>query len=155
MTNIKELVSKHGLELPLSPVPVGNYKATVVVGNLLYISGQLPIKNGDFMYIGQLGKEISTEQGKEAAQLCALNILSQIEDRLTIKELQKIVKVEGYINAIDSFKEHAEVLNGASDLLSKVLGDKSGHIRTVVGCSSLPKGVAVEISAIVEIIEPY
>ena len=107
------------------------------------------------MYIGQLGKEISTEQGKEAAQLCALNILSQIEDRLTIKELQKIVKVEGYINAIDSFKEHAEVLNGASDLLSKVLGDKSGHIRTVVGGSSLPKGVAVEISAIVEIIEPY
>lgn len=150
MTDIKNLVSEHGLELPQAPVPVGRYKATVIAGNLLYISGQLPIKNGKIIYRGRLGKELSMEQGKEAAQLCALNILSQIEVQLAHRKLKQIIKVEGYINAIDSFEEHAEVLNGASDLFAKILGDKSGHIRTVVGCTSLPKGVAVEISAIAE-----
>lgn len=88
----------------------------------------------------------------EVAELCALNALSQIEKNTINQPLKQIVKVEGYINAFESFEQHAQVLNGASDLLACVLGESAGHIRTVVGCTSLPLGVPVEISIIAELV---
>tara|TARA_R110001583_G_C5558229_1_gene400954 strand:- start:286 stop:741 length:456 start_codon:yes stop_codon:yes gene_type:complete len=149
--SIRNLVENNGLVLPQAPMPVGNYVATLNAGNLLFISGQLPIINGELVYTGQLGKELTTQLGKMAAELCALNLLSQIENSLGTRKLKSVVKIEGYINARESFTDHAEVLNGASDLISTILTDKSGHIRTVVGCTSLPMNAAVEISAIVEL----
>ncbi len=156
MLNIRQLVSDAGLTLPQAPGPVGNYQATISTDNLLFISGQLPLSNGELIYTGALGQDLTAEEGKSAAELCALNLLSQLdqalEDRaLEDRALKSIVKVEGYINACESFTEHAAVLNGASDLLFNVLGDKAGHIRTVIGCSSLPMNAAVEVSIIAEL----
>ena len=151
MMNIEKLVKDNGLTLPQAPEPVGNYLATLSTGNLLFISGQIPIWNGELLYKGSLGKELTTEQGQSAAQICALNLLSQIEKVLGQRKLKTFIKIEGYINACESFTDHAEVLNGASDLLFNIFGDKSAHTRTVVGCTSLPLNASVEISAIVEL----
>lgn len=151
MINITNRLRKLNFDLLNAPEPVGNYKATLLSGNLLYISGQLPIIDGKVMYKGQLGKTLTVEEGIKAAELCALNALSQLEKSAVNKSLKQIVKVEGYINASKSFEEHAQVLNGASDLFANVLGESAGHIRTVVGCTSLPLGVPVEISIIAEL----
>ncbi|MGB0834418.1 MAG: RidA family protein [Psychrobium sp.] len=150
MSNEIAKLATLNLKLPAPPQPVGNYNAVEQVGDLLFISGQLPIIDGKVMYQGQLGAALSVDEGVDAASLCALNILSQIEHHLGLDRLVKIVKVEGYISAITGFEQHANVLNGASDLLAGVLGEKAGHIRTVVGCTSLPLNVPVEISVIAQ-----
>lgn len=151
MKDIKQILEDYGIILPQAPMPVGNYRATTGAGKLIFISGQLPFRDGKLIYKGQLGKELTTEEGKAEAELCALNLLSHIKSSLQQHELKKIVKIEGFINCSESFTEHAEVLNGASDLLSKALFEKAGHIRSVVGCSSLPLGAAIEIAAIAEL----
>ena len=101
--NIRQLVEHNGLVLPQAPTPVGNYLATLSTGNLLFISGQLPIQNGELVYRGSLGKELTTEQGKKAAELCALNLLSQIEKAQGHQKLKSIIMVQGYINASESY----------------------------------------------------
>ena len=151
MGNIEQVLEGYGITLPQAPMPVGNYQATINVGKLMFISGQLPFRDEQLIYKGQLGKELTTEDGKAAAELCALNLLSHLSNSLQQYKLKQIVKIEGFINCSESFTEHAEVLNGASDLLSKILLEKAGHIRTVVGCSSLPLGAAIEITAIAEL----
>jgi len=151
MSDIKQNIKDNGITLPQTPIAVGNYHATINAGKLMFISGQLPFKNGKLLYKGQLGKELTTEDGKAAAELCALNLLSQITNSLQQYKLKQIVKIEGFINCSESFSEHAIVLNGASDLLSKALLEKAGHIRTVIGCTSLPLGAAIEIAAIIEL----
>jgi len=151
MSDIKQNLKSNGIILPQTPAAAGNYIATTIAGNLMFISGQLPFRDGKLIYKGQLGKELTTEDGKAAAGLCALNLLSQITSSLKQYTLKQIVKIEGFINCSESFSEHATVLNGASDLLSKALLEKSGHIRTVMGCNSLPLGAAIEISAIIEL----
>lgn len=140
-------------ELPLAPSPVGNYKAVVASNHLLFISGQMPILNGEIVHTGQLGAELSIEQGQAAAKLSALNILTQAHNYVESTEqiIKNLVKLEGYINASTGFTEHAQVLNGASDFFAEVLGEQAGHIRTVIGCTSLPFNAAIEISAIFEI----
>jgi enamine deaminase RidA (YjgF/YER057c/UK114 family) len=150
MNNIKKRLQELGFELPKAPEPVGNYKATLITGNLLYVSGQLPIINGKIIYQGQIAAGLSLDEGIKAAQLCALNILSQIDKSVGFDAVKNIIKVEGYISAATGFEDHANVLNGASDLFAKVLDDKAGHIRTVVGCTSLPLNAPVEISVIVD-----
>lgn len=151
MSNLAHQLNKLNLQLPSAPRPVGNYKATLKTGNILYISGQLPIINGDVIYQGTLGKDLSVAEGEKAAEICALNILSQLNIYLKNDTLVQLIKVEGYINAIHAFEHHAKVLDGASDLFKTVLGEKSGHIRTVIGCTSLPLNVPVEISVIAEL----
>ena len=155
MTNLERQLNKLHLQLPNAPLPVGNYKATLKTGNFLYISGQLPIINGVIKHQGILGQDLSVEMGQRAAEVCALNILSQLNKYLDNYCLVQLIKVEGYINTSPLFEQHAQVLNGASDLFEKVLAEKSGHIRTVVGCSSLPFNVPVEISAIAELSAKY
>ena len=145
------MLSHYEMKLPPPPMPVGNYTAAVEAGKLLYISGQLPIDSGALAYAGKLGKDLTIEQGQKASELCALNLLSQLSCYLRDRKIKQVIKVEGYINSSDSFTEHAKVLDGASDLLSKLLRSKAGHIRTVVGCSSLPLNAAVEISLIAEL----
>ncbi|MFK5914664.1 MAG: RidA family protein [Woeseiaceae bacterium] len=150
MRDIKQILEDYGIILPQAPMPAGNYRATIEVGKLMFISGQLPFRDGKLIYKGQLGKELTIKEGNAAAELCALNLLSHMSNSLQQHKLKKIVKIEGFINCRESFTEHAEVLNGASDFLSKTLFEKAGHIRTVVGCNSLPLGAAIEIAAIVE-----
>ena len=152
-SELEHALNKLGLTLPTAPEPIGNYKACTKAGNLLYISGQLPIFNGEVKYKGALGKDLTVAQGQEAAQLCALNILSQLKKYLDAHRIKQLIKVEGFINATSKFEEHAQVLNGASDLFAHVLAERAGHIRTVVGCSSLPMNVPLEISVIVELEE--
>ena len=151
MRDIKQILEDDGIILPQAPMPVGNYRATIDAGKLMFISGQLPLRDGKLIYKGQLGKQLTIEEGKAAAELCALNLLSHITNSLQQHNLKQIVKIEGFINCNESFTEHAEVLNGASDLLTKTLAEKAGHIRTVVGCSGLPLGATIEIAAIIEL----
>jgi enamine deaminase RidA (YjgF/YER057c/UK114 family) len=151
MNKLKQALKENQLSLPQAPTPVGAYLATIQSGNLLYVSGQLPIKNGTLLYKGQIGKNLTLEEGYAAAELCALNLLSQLEQELDGSKLRRIIKIEGFINCCASFNAHAEVLNGASNLLSKLLAGRAGHIRTVLGCTSLPLDAAIELSAIVEI----
>jgi len=137
--------------MSLAPTPVGAYEAIIKTGKIFYISGQLPIKNGKLLYKGKLGKDLSIEEGYAAAELCALNLLSQLGSNLQQYKVKQIIKIEGAINCCESFTLHADILNGASNLLSKILLDKSGHTRTVIGCNSLPLNAAIEISAIIEV----
>ena len=151
MLTIKQGLKKRGLTLPKAPTPVGAYRATIQSEKLLFISGQFPFMNGSLLYKGKIGRELSTQEGYAAAELCALNILSQLVANLKEEEIKQVVKIQGLINCSESFTEHAAVLDGATNLLSEILMEKSGHARSVMGCNSLPHGAAVEITAIVEL----
>ncbi len=134
------------------PEPIGNYEAAVISGNMLYISGQLPISDGKLVYQGQVGSDLSISEGYRAAEIAAVNVLAQIKKKLgTFDRLVKIVRVDGHISSSDDFIEQPKVCDGASDLFKKVLGDKSGHARTVFGHPRLPKNAAIELVVIAEI----
>lgn len=151
MNELIHLLAAHGLVLPTAPTPVGAYLATTHAGKWVYISGQLPIRDGKLLFKGQIGEELTVEEGYAAAELCALNLLSQFEKHFSFNKLRQVIKIEGFINCCEGFDAHATVLNGASDLLSKILGDRAGHTRAVMGCTSLPLGAAIEVAAIVEL----
>ena len=150
-SKLEQQISKLGLTLPVAPDPVGSYKATIISNGLVYISGQLPIFNGVIQYKGKIGLDLSIDDGYRASEICALNILSQINKLGNQYVLKGLLRVDGYINCTESFVEHASVLDGASNLFSSVLGCKSDHVRSVLGCSSLPLGAAVEVTAIIEV----
>lgn len=151
MVKLKQALQENGLSLPQAPTPVGAYQATLQTGNIVYVSGQLPFKNGSILYKGQIGKNLTVREGYAAAELSALNLLSQLESHLNTNTLKQIIKIEGLINCDVMFEAHAEVLNGASNLLSTLLAERAGHVRTVMGCSSLPLNAAIELSAIIEL----
>ena len=144
-----------GVALPAPAAPVANYVAFVRTGNLLVISGQLCLSaNGKLAdaHKGKLGAEVSPEAGREAARLCAVNVLAQL--KAAIDDLDRVVRcvrLGGFINAVPSFAGLAGVMNGASDLIVAVLGDKGRHARTTVGVAELPLDAAVEVEAIFEV----
>lgn len=146
--NIEQQLNKYGLILPTAPKPVGNYKSIIISGNLAFISGQFPIVNGVLKHQGKIGIDLSIDEGYDAAKLCALNTLSQINK---LENFKNIIKVDGYINCDNSFTQHASILDGASDLFSSILGLNAGHVRSVLGCISLPLDAAVEIIVTVEL----
>ena len=149
---IDQKLAELGFTLDNPPQPIGNYEAAVISGNMLYISGQLPISNGKLVFQGQVGSELTVSEGYRAAELAAVNVLAQIKKKLgTFDRLVKIVRVDGHISSSDDFIEQPKVLDGASDLFKKVLGDKSGHARTVFGHARLPKNAAIELVVIAEI----
>lgn len=142
-----------GLALP-SPSPVlATYVAFLRVGSLVYISGQLPSKNGEVDYVGKLGREFSIEEGKKAAQLCALNILAHLKSACENDwdRVVRCIRLGGFINATDDFYDQPQVMNGASDLMVAVFGEKGRHTRAAVGVNALPLGAAVEIEALFEV----
>ena len=148
---VEQRLAEMGFTLDNPPEPIGNYEAAVISGTMLYISGQLPISDGKLVYQGQVGSDLSVSKGYRAAELAAVNVLAQIKKKLgTIDRLVKIVRVDGHISSSDDFIEQPKVLDGASDLFKKVLGDKSGHARTVFGHARLPKNVAIELVVIAE-----
>jgi enamine deaminase RidA (YjgF/YER057c/UK114 family) len=136
--------------------PAAHYIPTRRSGNTLYISGQVPKEAGTVRFIGRLGETLTVEQGQAAARLCAVNVIAQLRAALGERTdlIVTCLRVRGFVNATPDFKEHAAVINGASDLLIEVLGEQGRHSRTAIGVSSLPHGCAVEIDADFEVLDP-
>ena len=148
----EENLKKLNINLPKAPDPVGAYVASKIVGNLVFISGQLPLNSEGKLIKGKVGKELNLEQGQEAAKLCALNLLAQLKKISgSLDKVKGCVKITGYVNSIDSFVEQPKIINGASDLISKIFGDKGKHTRAAVSANSLPLGAAVEVEGIFEV----
>jgi enamine deaminase RidA (YjgF/YER057c/UK114 family) len=141
-----------GIELPEPAVPVANYVAYVVTGNLIFVSGQVPVVAGEFKYVGKVGGEISVEDGQAAARLCGINIIAQVKQALggDLDRVTRVVKLGGFVNSTPDFTQQPQVINGVSDLIGEVFGDKGKHARAAVSAGSLPVGVAVEVDAVVE-----
>jgi|TARA_Y100000389_G_C17469290_1_gene528763 enamine deaminase RidA (YjgF/YER057c/UK114 family) len=148
-----EKIQSLNISLPKPTTPVANYVGYVKSGNMVFISGQLPIKDGELQFIGKVGKEISIEDATKAAQLCTINILSQLNDACAnnLDKVKKCIKLGIFVNGIEEFADHPKVANGASDLIADIFGDKGKHARAAVGSGSLPFNVSVEVDAIFEI----
>ena len=146
-------LKENNIVLPEAPAPVGSYVASKIVGKLLYISGQISINSKGELIKGKLGKDLNTEDGYKAAERCALSILAQAKKILSgdLDKIKSCIKIVGFVNSKDDFIEQPKVINGASDMLVKILEDKGMHTRAAVSVNSLPLGVAVEIDAIFEI----
>ncbi|MDA9573912.1 RidA family protein, partial [Rickettsiales bacterium] len=135
-----EKIQSLNISLPKPTTPVANYVGYVKSGNMVFISGQLPIKDGELQFIGKVGKEISIEDATKAAQLCTINILSQLNDACAnnLDKVKKCIKLGIFVNGIEEFADHPKVANGASDLIADIFGDKGKHARAAVGSGSLP-----------------
>ena len=146
--NLKKL----NINLPKAPDPVGAYVASKIVGNLVFISGQLPLDSGGKLIKGKVGKELNIEQGQEAAKLCALNLLAQLKKICgSLDKVKGCVKLTGYVNSTDYFVDQPKIINGASDLISNIFGDEGKHTRAAISVNSLPLGAAVEVDGIFEL----
>ena len=146
-------LKENNIVLPEAPAPVGSYVASKIVGKLLYISGQISMNSKGELIKGKLGKDLNTEDGYKAAERCALSILAQAKKILSgnLDEIKSCIKIVGFVNSTDDFIEQPKVINGASDMLVKILENKGMHTRAAVSVNNLPLGVAVEIDAIFEI----
>ena len=151
--NALENIKKLNLEIPDAPAPVGAYVAFKKVGNLLYISGQLPISNEGKIIKGKIGKDLTLEDGQKASKYCAINIIAQVKKALNgdLDKVKNCVKITGFVNSTDNFTDQPKVINPASETLSAVFGNNGKHTRAAVSSNSLPLGAAVEIDAIFEI----
>ena len=149
----EENLKKNKLELPKAADPVGSYLATKEVGKLLYISGQISIDVSGNLIKGKLGKDLTAEEGYEAAVRCALSIISQAKKHLSndLSKIKNCIKLTGFVNSTDDFTDQPKVINGASDTIAKVFDDNGKHARAAVSTNSLPLGVAVEVDAIFEL----
>ena len=148
----EEKLKKLNIILPKAPDPVGGYVASKIVGNLVFISGQLPLNSEGKLIKGKIGKELNLEQGQEAAKFCALNLLAQLKKICgSLDKVKSCVKITGYVNSTDSFVDQPKIVNGASDLISQIFGDNGKHTRAAVSTNSLPLGAAVEVDGIFEI----
>ena len=149
----EENLKKLNIKLPPAPNPVGSYVAYQKSGNLIFISGQISLRANGELIKGKIGQNLTLEQGQEAAQVCAINILSQIKAACNgdLSKVKRCVKITGFINSTDDFTDQPKVINSASDLLVKIFEEKGKHSRAAVSANSLPLGAAVEIEAIFEI----
>lgn len=145
-------LEKLGITIPNSAAPAANYMPWVRDGDLLYISGQLPFKDGKVTVEGHLGQDVSVEDGQDAAKWCAVNILAQVKAAVgSLDKIEQVIKLGAFVSCAPDFKQHPQVVNGASDFMVEVLGDKGRHARAAVGMSSLPLNAAVEIEAIIRV----
>lgn len=145
-------LSALGIELPPPPRALGAYAPATIVGDLLYTSGVLPVWNGDLRGAGCVGETLDVEAGAEAARLCALNVLSLVRSSTgSLDAVRQVVQLVGFVRSAPGFTEQPRVLNGASELLVAVFGDRGRHTRMALGTRELPLGAAVEVSAIVRI----
>ena len=151
--SIEEKIKQLNLKLPEPKDPVGSYVASKIVGNLLYISGQISISEKGELIKGKIGKDLDVAQGYEAAKRCGLSIVSQVKKACNndLSKVKSCVKLTGYVNSTDDFKDQPKVINGASEIITKIFDDKGLHTRAAISSNSLPLGVAVEVDAIFEI----
>jgi len=150
--SVKEKLSSLGLSLPTAAAPVAAYVPAVKSGNLVFTAGQLPVVDGKLVEEGKVGREIKAENAKELAQICALNALAAISLVADLDQVERVVRVGGFVNCAPGFIAIPGVVNGASELLIKVFGDVNGkHARTAVGVAELPLNAPVEIELIVQL----
>jgi enamine deaminase RidA (YjgF/YER057c/UK114 family) len=141
-----------GIELPQPPKPVASYVPVQQVGELLYTSGVIPTWNGELQLHGVVGGDVSVKDGARAAEICALNIMALIRQHTgSLDQVEQFIQLSGFVRSAAGFEEQPKVLNGASDLIYKVFGDRGRHTRQALGTSELPLGVPVEISAIIRL----
>ena len=153
MHSFEENIKNLGLKIPELPKALANYVPYKIVGKTMYISGQAPVKNGELIYKGKVGSDISVEDGIEAARLCVINIIAAVKTGLEgdWSKLDSFVKLTGYVNCQNYFTDQPKIINGASDMLVEIFGDQGRHARVAVGSNALPLGIAVEIDAIVQL----
>jgi len=150
---IADKLKELNIKIPEAPSPVGAYVAFKKIGNLLFISGQLPISNDGNMIKGKIGENLKIEDGQKASRLCVINILAQVNKALNgdMNKVKNCIKITGYVNSTDDFKDQPKVINPASETISALFGESGKHTRAAVSANSLPLGAAVEIDAIFEI----
>jgi enamine deaminase RidA (YjgF/YER057c/UK114 family) len=151
MASIADRLAELSITLPTAAAPAANYVPFVQSGNLLFISGQLPFDNGQLLNNGRLGENLGVEQGYLAARQCAINIIAQIKAAGALEKVKRVVRLGGFVNSAADFTDQPQVVNGASDLFVAVFGDAGRHARAAVGVPALPRGVSVEIDAVVEL----
>ena len=153
MGKIDQRIAELGLELPVPAKPVANYVPWVRTGNLVFVSGQGAIKDGKIILQGRLGEDVSIEDGIKSARQCALNVIAHLREACggDLDRVVRVVKLLGFVNATATFPDHPKVINGASDTMVEVFGDKGRHARSAVGAPSLPFNLSVEVEAIFEI----
>lgn len=150
--NVKSRLAALGITLPTPPVPQANYIPAVRSGGLVFVSGQVSIVPGGKQHLGKVGGAVTVEQGREAARVCAINILAVLQQTIgDLEKVKRVAKLVGFINCTPDFTDMPKIVNGASDLLVEVLGERGKHARSSIGVNSLPLGVSVEVEAIVEV----
>jgi len=149
---IAENLAAHGLELPPVPTPVANYVPARRIGDLVFSSGQTPTRDGKLLLAGKLGRDLSVEQGQEAARLAILNCLAALEQELTtLESVDQVIKLTGFVASAEGFGDQPSVINGASVLLEQVFGERGKHARSALGLAELPYGAPVEVELIISV----
>jgi len=153
MDTVEDRLTAEGITLPEAPAPAANYVPFVKTGNLVVISGQLPMADGEVKYRGLLGADVDLEDGVKAARLCAINLLAQLKSACEgdLSKVTRCVRLGGFVASTADFEQHPAVVNGASDLMAAVLGEAGAHARAAVGMSSLPFGASVEVEGLFEV----
>ena len=151
--NFENKIKELQIELPEAKAPVGSYVATKIVGNLLYISGQISMNLKGELIKGKVGKDLTTDEAYKAAERCGLSIVAQVKKACDgdLSKIKSCVKLTGFVNSTEDFTEQPKVINGASDLIASIFGDAGMHTRAAVSTNSLPLGVSVEVDAIFEL----
>jgi enamine deaminase RidA (YjgF/YER057c/UK114 family) len=148
----EEKLTALGVELPEAPKPMATYVPAVLTGNLLFLSGVLPMRNGQLAFTGKLGRDLTVHQGIEAAKVAILNALAIAKQELgSLDRITRVVKVVGHVASADGFTDQPQVLNGASDLLVAIFGDAGRHARVAIGAAELPRSAALEIEVILAV----
>ncbi len=151
--NFEDKIKELKIELPEAKPPVGNYVATKIVGNLLYVSGQVSINSNGELIKGKVGKDLNTDEAYKAAERCGISIISQVKKACggDLSKVKSCIKLTGFVNSTDDYTEQPKVINGASDLIVSIFSDAGMHTRAAVSTNSLPLGVSVEVDAIFEL----
>ncbi len=149
----EENIKKLDIRIPEPPAAVANYVPYKIIDNLMYVSGQAPLKEGQIIYKGKVGVEISIEEGIKAAELCCINIIAALKKGINNDwdQLESFIKLGGFVNCNSDFYDQPSIINGASDLLVDIFGEKGRHTRFAVGSNSLPLDIAVEIDAVIKL----
>ena len=151
--NFEDKIKELQIELPEAKAPVGSYVATKIVGNLLYVSGQISINSKGELIKGKVGRDLTTDEAYKAAERCGLSIVAQVKKACDgdLAKVKSCIKLTGFVNSTEDFTEQPKVINGASDLIASIFGDAGMHTRAAVSTNSLPLGVSVEVDAIFEL----
>jgi enamine deaminase RidA (YjgF/YER057c/UK114 family) len=151
---IEEKIKELGFQLPDAPKPVAAYLPALKINNLVFTAGQIPSVKGELKYKGKLGKDIMIDEGRKAAETCALNCLAAVKGVIEdLNKIEQVVKLTVFVNSTESFINQPQVANGASELLEKIFGENGKHVRSAVGVSELPLNASVEIEMIVKVKE--
>jgi enamine deaminase RidA (YjgF/YER057c/UK114 family) len=152
MSSIEARLAELGITLPTPAAPAANYVPFVRSGDLVFVSGQIPVGPDGIRFVGKLGADADLDAGRAAARLCAINLIAQVKAAIgDLDKLVRVVKLTGFVNSTLDFTDHPKVVNGASDLMVEVFGDRGRHSRSAMGVAGLPFGVAVEVEGIFEV----